>query len=703
MRKRSTRFSFILALAVLFSARAQSQTDAPPGVTLEQIRAIIDTASGDRALNHIRELTLHHRWFVSDGYFDAARYVEERAEEIGLQDVRIERFPSDGEIVYSTSESLPKWTVRSAHLSLVSPVEKHLVSWEENPIVLASNSRSADVEAELVDVGEGVQASDYDGKDVRGKLVLASSPQGKGRIETVHRLAVLERGAVGVVSYRSYYLDDFPDLITWDHIWTFELNGRQSTFGFCISKRMGWQLKRLLDKGDKVVLHAEVDAELSAGEYGVVTGHIPGTDLSDQEIWFVAHLDHCRPSANDNASGSAGILEAARTLKTLVDVGALEPRRTIRFLWVPEIYGSYAYISKHLEETRKAVAVINMDMVGENQELCGSTFRVTETPDSTPSFFNDLLSANLDFMLAHDYQPGLELVDPFMVVSPLGTHEPWKAQVIPYSGGSDHYVFMGGVVNIPATMLGSWPDYFYHSSGDTPDKSDATQLERAVVYGVMLGAGIAQMSRESGLDLFDLLFNASLVRLEEAAGRARALLESSELSGRDLKEAMNILGWAGRREESALASVAMLLPGDQEIAARMKTSSQALASRTTQIEASIDTFYRDLCKQRGQKAVSVPELTDEEKRAQTMVPVRNPAFPGPISTEYLSEKLAEEGKDYNITITGFALYELNAFIDGKRSALEIRDAVSAECGAVQISDVVNTLNTLETAGLVTFK
>ena len=37
-----------------------------------------------------------------------------------------------------------------------------------------------------------------------------------------------------------------------------------------------------------------------------------GTDLSDQEIWFIAHLDHCQPSANDNASGSAAILETAR-------------------------------------------------------------------------------------------------------------------------------------------------------------------------------------------------------------------------------------------------------------------------------------------------------------------------------------------------------------------------------------------------------
>jgi hypothetical protein len=344
-----------------------------------------------------------------------------------------------------------------------------------------------------------------------------------------------------------------------------------------------------------------------------------------------------------------------------------------------------------------------MDMVGENQELCGSIFRVTGTPDSTPSFFNDLLNLNLDFMLAHDYQPGRELVDPYVVVSSLGTHESWKAQVTPYSGGSDHYVFMGGVVNIPATMLGSWPDYFYHSSGDTPDKSDPTQLERAVVYGVMLAAGMAQMNGESGLELLDALFNASLVRVEEAAGRARALLESSDLAGTDLKEGLNVLRWAEHRETRAMASVATLLPGDQEVAARVKTLSQALESRTTNIEESINTLYRGLCKQRGQKAGSVPELTDEEKRAQSRVPIRNPGFPGPISTEYVTEKLAEQGKSYTNTITGFARYELNAFIDGDLNVLEIRDAVSAECGALELSDVVNHLNTLETVGLISFR
>jgi len=322
----------IAGLSVLLQSGRAADRDVLPSLSLDQVRAIIDRASGERALDHIRRLSLIHRWFVSPGYDEAASYVREEARKIGLDGVAVEKFPSDGKKYYATSLSLPRWTVDRAELRMVAPESKHLISWAEMPTALASNSRSAAVEAELVDVGEGVHPSDYDGKDVAGKLVLASSPQGKGRIELVHRLAVLERGAAGVISYRSYYLDDFPDLVTWDHLFTLEKNGRTSTFGFCVSKRLGRELQRLLRDGQKVVLRVDIKADLSPGEYGIVEGSIPGREFPGQEVWFIAHLDHANPGANDNASGSAALLECARAFHDLIESGALPgPRRDLRF------------------------------------------------------------------------------------------------------------------------------------------------------------------------------------------------------------------------------------------------------------------------------------------------------------------------------------------------------------------------------------
>ena len=185
-----TLFFILLGCSNFFLADLNSPV---PGLSLYQIKEIINTASGERALNHIRYLSQSHRWFVSDGYHEAALYVQKKSENIGLTGIKIEKFPADGKIFYSTDKSTPKWTVRSAELSLISPEKKHLVSWAENPITLASYSRTADITAELVDVGKGTHPSDYENKLVKGKLVLASSPQGEGRIELVHRLAVLER------------------------------------------------------------------------------------------------------------------------------------------------------------------------------------------------------------------------------------------------------------------------------------------------------------------------------------------------------------------------------------------------------------------------------------------------------------------------------------------------------------------------------
>jgi len=703
MRKfRSLTAVIFLGFFVIISLLHAQSPGPIPGLTPDQIKVLIDTASGEHALTHIKHLALHHRWFVSDGYHKAALYIQKRAEEYGLGNVHIETFPADGKILYSTDKSYPKWTVRSARLRLVSPNQKHLVSWAENPITLASYSRTANVTAELVDVGKGVKPSDYEGKDVRGKLVLASSPQGEGRIDLVHRLAVLERGAAGVISYRGYDPDAFPELITWDHIFTHELGGKQSTFGFCVSKRMGWELQRLLREGEKVVLHAEVDAEISAGEYEIVKARIPGTDLADQEIWFIAHLDHCLPSANDNASGSAAILETARTLKSLIDSRALPtPRRTIRFFWVPEICGTYAYIAEHMEEAKKAVAVINMDMVGEHQSKCGSIHTVTQTPDSTASYFNDILAFNLEFLQSHQYRPGKELTDPFLVVSLTGSREIWNARITPYSGGSDHYVFMGGVINIPATMFGSWPDYYYHSSGDTPDKSDPTQLKRSVVLGAMVAFSVANMDTQEGLKLIGQMYPRALGRLGEANEKARNMLQASSLTGKDAKEALNIIHWAGQREEEAFQSLSRLLPDDTKISEAIKGNSKKMRAVVKSSKQDIKDTYAELCRTKGKNPEPL-KLSEEEKSAQKLTPVRNPAYPGPISGDYLQANI-QDRSPLNFPFTGLQFFEIAAFMDGRKSVLDIRNAVSAECGPVAIKDVLSFLRLLETIDLISFK
>lgn len=95
-------------------------------------------------------------------------------------------------------------------------------------------------------------------------------------------------------------------------------------------------------------MHAVVKAGQHPGSYDIATATIPGADrqLRNEEIVYSCHLDHPRPGANDNASGCATILEVARTLRKLIDEKRIPaPRRTIRFVWPPEIEGTMALLN----------------------------------------------------------------------------------------------------------------------------------------------------------------------------------------------------------------------------------------------------------------------------------------------------------------------------------------------------------------------
>ena len=81
-----------------------------------------------------------------------------------------------------------------------------------------------------------------------------------------------------------------------------------------------------------------------------ILADIPGTGRTNEYVMAGAHLDSWAASdgAQDNAAGSAVVMEAARILKTL----GVRPKRTIRFaLWNGEeqgLLGSLAYIDQHL-------------------------------------------------------------------------------------------------------------------------------------------------------------------------------------------------------------------------------------------------------------------------------------------------------------------------------------------------------------------
>ena len=70
---------------------------------------------------------------------------------------------------------------------MVKPYHKLISSYEANCPCVLVYSRDTDIEAEVVYVGRGTELKDYEGKDVRGKIVLAT-----GNPWIVSKLAVFQ-------------------------------------------------------------------------------------------------------------------------------------------------------------------------------------------------------------------------------------------------------------------------------------------------------------------------------------------------------------------------------------------------------------------------------------------------------------------------------------------------------------------------------
>ncbi|HSS48308.1 MAG TPA: DUF4910 domain-containing protein, partial [Thermoanaerobaculia bacterium] len=522
-----------LAAALCLPAPALSaQTTAPPPLLPEPVvRALAGEVSGTAAKRNLQDLTLFHRMRGSRGFRAAAERVRDRAKEYGLSEVEIVELPADGRIFYGTQRSRPAWDVDFAELweqrkegdSWVDG--ERVASWEARPIVLAQDSASGEVAAELVDVGAGTAEADYQGKDVRGKLVLTSSQPGGA----VYALAVDKLGAAGLVSYAQnqvtgWWKED-ETLVRWGHLDTFPA---PKTFAFMVSLKQARAWQERLATGKPVRLRASVRAGQHPGAYSIATAVIPGADRA-HEIVLSCHLDHQRPGANDNASGCATILETGRTLAKLIREGKLAaPKRTIRFVWPPEIEGTISLLNARPDLVARALAVIHMDMVGGDAEITKAVFHVTRSPKSLPTFVNDVGGAFGRFVNEQSYALAATGAAPYPLVDPEGSKRALQAEFVDFTEGSDHQVWAEGSFRVPAIYLNDWPDRYIHTHADGVANIDPTKLERAAFLGAASAYYLAGLDSAQVPALWQEIKRGSLERTAEVLARADRLRRSGE-------------------------------------------------------------------------------------------------------------------------------------------------------------------------------
>jgi aminopeptidase YwaD len=697
---------FLIACTTLYAFGQQ------PFLGVREWTALRDESTGAAPYENLRYLTGLHRVPATAAFDQASQFMLQRAHEYGLADAHSEQFPIDGTRHYGLMRSYLAWTVEEARLWEVRPQHILLGDWTTDPIHLADYSHSAEVETELVDVGNGAREADYSGKDVRGKIVLAD-----GVLARVQELAVTQHGAAGIVSDMPNQTTAWSGLDTtvvrWGH-----LDARQpSGFAFMVSRQTAEALRSRLRGGKPVILNAHVKATVGPGHWTVVTATIPGSDSAAGEIVYSCHLDHERPGANDDGSGCVTILESARVLAHLVDAGVLSrPKRTLRFVWGPEVEGTMAFLASHPEIKQRLRANIHMDMVGGDPFKNKSVFHVTGTPWSLPSFVTDVGAVFLDKIriAASEYAAGETTAEMGIVESRAGgqgTRNELIADVTPYSSGSDHDDYDSSTIAVPSLYLRDWPDIYIHTDHDTLDQMDATKLRRVALLGAASGYVYASVTAQELPTLLPFLTAQAEARLAQVFGAAQQLVDDPQLEvGVAWYEARNLVNQTLQRENAMLHSIVEFTGGPAEAGA---DGAKALADQATGFQKWLDKKAK-LRRAEGTVPTAPWAGASDAKR----VPIRVGEF-GPLTYQNDNVLLARLGKERYAKIklinseatqllnvrdpSELYAYEIVNFVNGKRTVGEIRDAVSAEYGPLPVSLAADYLDACAEAAVIRWK
>ena len=689
---RSTFIALLGLLSVAGAVGLAQEPSVPAERLLDRsiLKALDEELSGTAAKDHVVRLTQMHRVPASPGFHEAIEYMMSRAKAYGLSDVHVETFPGDGTTWFGTLHGNRGWRVEGGTLDEISPRARRITSYDDVRLAVADNSESADVTAELVDVGSGASPQDYQGRDVRGKLVLCDAFPA-----ACHKQAVEERGAAGLVSYNSnqpsgWWRDD-QDLVRWGHL---DARGRRNTFAMMISVREARALQARLAKGEHITLHAVVKAGNDDSlPYETLVATIPGNDPAGGDpgdIVFSCHLDHQKPGANDNASGCSANLEIARTLKRLIDTHRIpQPVRTIRFIWPSEMTGTIAYLAKYPQIASRIKAAVHLDMVGGDPFITKSILHVTRSPWSIATVTDDVEEVFGRYVIDGAFLGAGEGDTARAIRANGGSKDAFWADITPYESGSDHWIYQEGGFRIPSIYLRDHPDIYIHTTKDLPDNIEPTKMKRSAYIAAASGYYLATMP-DRGEALLALSYANAQQRLAEDGRRSAAIAAASP------REASVIVAQGVLREQRRLMSFGLFLKFDYR---RLEPLNAALAAGG---KAMLTTFLA---------AADADKIARDHfmlPSSDSRVPVRSASVKGPLDPggDWVAEKAGPSNGRIAVARlpnAGDVTYEIVNFVDGVRTVGEIRDAVSAEFGPVDLSAVAEYLDLLAKAGAISYR
>ena len=434
----------------------------------------------------------------TEGLVAAETWLAERFAELGLE-------PAGEDGYFQTFEVPVRIEVGEGTGLLLSQDGSGTIELSSDDYVVAAFSASGDLEAEIVPVGYGISADDlthddYEGKDVQGKIVAVRRfvPAGARFEEQANQrrygdlrykaFNAREHGAAGVL------IVDLPELAAGEEMpdeavlpsLKVDADGDAGLPVLILRRKVG---KKFFTGDQPMRAHLTTEVEVQHATARNVIGRVPAAPKGDRAaprhgaILVGAHFDHLgfggsgslepdveepHNGADDNASGTAGLMEIARELMERRD--QLE-----RDVWIVAFSGEESGLVGSTSFTRNPpggldieglVAMVNLDMVGRLEEgrlsvLGGDS--AEEWDDLVPALCEE---AELDCELGGDGY-----------------------------GPSDQTPFYAAGIPVLHFFTGAHDDY--HRSTDDSDKINAEGIDQ--IAGVVADLALQVASREEGL------------------------------------------------------------------------------------------------------------------------------------------------------------------------------------------------------------
>ena len=275
-------------------------------------------------------------------------------------------------------------------------------------------------------------------------------------------------------------------------------------------------------------------------------------------------------------------------------------------------------------------------------------------------------------------------------------------------GSSDHEVFNDWGVGVPGIVMNTWPDQWYHTSEDRPDKLDATQMKRAPsarrprytiasaddrmavqIAAEIVGNGAARIGHQLARGVEEIA-RAAEETLPGVYKKVRSYIEGSAIN-----------------ERATLDSVRSLVSGTAKFGPYLEGLKAAVTTLEQGHLWTFDENARWTASLLGLPPGPAPKPTEIELKAAKIVPKPLPKIKAGGYQGYraaIQDIMKQMGKAAPDRSQLPSPVELQLLCDGRNSALTIKKMLDTQFRQeTSLEAILSYLEILKKAGLITIQ